>query len=264
MIIDTHTHVYPDKIALKASASIGRFYGIDMRFDGSVSMLTENCLKAGVDKCVICSVATTPRQTRSINDFLAETVREAKDISFAAHCALHQDMTEDEIERELNYAESLGMVGIKLHPDFQRFKIDDPCGYKIYERAEGRFPILFHAGDIRHDYSQPFRIEKVLRDFPRLTVIAAHFGGWSDWDEGARALAGKPNLYVDSCSSLYAISPEKALALVRAFGAENVLFGSDYPMWDSADEIEMIERLGLTGRELDLIMSGNASRLFGI
>jgi predicted TIM-barrel fold metal-dependent hydrolase len=262
MIIDSHAHVYPDKIAEKATSSIGRFYDLAMRHDGTFNALTAASKKAGVTHCVICSVATTPAQVQSINTFLAETVRSSASLKTAAFAALHQEMSADEISAELDRVEGLGMIGIKLHPDVQQFRIDDPLVYKIYEQAEGRFPILFHAGDIRHDFSQPARIANVMRDFPHLNVIAAHFGGWSDWDSGERFLVGHDRLMVDTSSSLYALPPATALRLIRAFGSENVLFGSDFPMWDASDELDMLFRLGLTANELDAILYKNAAYLF--
>jgi predicted TIM-barrel fold metal-dependent hydrolase len=261
MIIDAHTHVYPDKIAEKATSSISNFYDMAMRYDGTFNTLAEASAKAGVTHCAICSVATASEQVSNINTFLADTARCSDGLTVAAFCALHQDMSSDEIGAELNRAASLGMVGVKLHPDVQQFQIDDPSVYKIYEHAEGRFPILFHAGDIRHDFSQPARIAKIMRDFPRLCVIAAHFGGWSDWDSAKRVLAGLDNLFVDTSSSLYAIPPETALRHIRAFGSEKVLFGSDYPMWDASDELAMIYKLGLTAYELDDILYKNAMNL---
>ena len=261
MIIDAHTHVYPDKIAEKVSDVVGEFYDIKMRFTGDLRTLVGNCRKVGVDKCVIISVATTKAQVRTINSFLTETVKTGE-LPMVALCALHHEMTESEIADELDFAEKNGMRGIKLHPDFQKFAIDDRVAYKIYEAAQGRFPILFHTGDSRYEFSQPFRLKRVMRDFPGLVAIGAHFGGWSEWDDATRELAGQPNLFVDTSSSLYLFSDEQARKAISAFGAENVMFGSDFPMWDAGEEIRRLSQIGLSERETELIMYKNAQSLY--
>jgi predicted TIM-barrel fold metal-dependent hydrolase len=101
-----------------------------------------------------------------------------------------------------------------------------------------------------------------MKDFPNLVVIAAHFGGWSEWDDGVAALSGLKNLYVDTCSSLYTITPEQARAAINAYGAEHVMFATDYPMWCAKDELAYIDKIDLTDAERELILYKNALRLF--
>ena len=242
--------------------AVGVFYDLAMRYDGTVNALKAQCVKNGISKCLVCSVATTPKQVRSVNTFIAECVRDSGGLFFG-FCTLHPDMTPAEIHDELCFARERGLCGIKLHPDFQRFAIDDKKVYPLYEAGAGEFVFLFHTGDTRFSFSQPFRLRKVMDDFPKMTAVAAHFGGWSDWDNGA-TLAGRENLYVDLSSSLYAIPPEKAVAAIRAFGADRVLFGSDYPMWDVGREYELLCGLDITPGERADILCKNAERLFGI
>jgi predicted TIM-barrel fold metal-dependent hydrolase len=260
MIIDAHVHLYPDGIAAKAAESIGAFYSMPMRYDGSARTLLEICSRAGVDKCVLCSVATTPAQTRAINQFLAN---EKDRLGFAALCAVHPQMTEAQLALELEFARARGLAGAKLHPDFQRFQADDPAVFFIYEAlAACGLPLLLHAGDSRYDYSTPARVAAVARAFPGLTIIAAHLGGWSQWDAAVPLLSECANVCVDTCSSLYCLPPARARGLIRAFGAKRVLFGTDFPMWDAADEIRRLMALGLTEDELEQIFWKNAERLF--
>lgn len=263
IITDTHVHVYPEKIAAKASAGIGAFYGgMPMRFDGSVPVLNSVRKAAGVHRCVICSVATKPEQAEGINRFLQQT-RDESGGEFSALLAMHPLIDARTARDILQAGKEAGFVGVKLHPDFQRFAIDDRNVYHIYEAASDlRLPILFHTGDKRFDFSAPHRLKSVLADFPKLVAVGAHFGGWSEWEEAARVLPHTPNLFVDTCSSLYAFSPEKARDMINKFGAENVLFGSDYPMWDPADELRMLQRAGLPDRDLELILSENVKRLY--
>ncbi len=259
-IFDAHCHIFPVKIAAKASANIGNFYGIPMSFDGSVETLMKLYNKVGVNKCLVQSVATNPAQVSHINDFIAESVNEYPD-RFVGFCSLHPQMEKKEIEVEADRAIALGLKGIKLHPDFQQFKIDDPKVYPIYEAAEGRLPILFHTGDKRFDYSSPKRLANALKDFPRLTAIAAHFGGWSQWECGQKYLADNPNVYVDTSSSLYALSPEKAMEYIKAFTPDRVMFGTDYPMWSIEDELKNMEKLDLSDSDREKIMYRTACKL---
>lgn len=262
-IFDAHCHIFPEKIAAKASVNIGRFYDLHMDFDGSVKTLMELYARAGVDKCLVQSVATSPAQVRSINDFISESVKEHPGM-FVGFCSLHPLMEKKEIEAEIDRALALGLKGIKLHPDFQRFRIDERKAYDIYEAAEGRMPILFHTGDFRYDYSSPKRLANALKDFPRLVVIGAHFGGWSEWDDGEKYLADNPNVYVDTSSSLYSVSPEKALEYIRVFTPDRVMFGTDYPMWSVEDELRRMEKINLTDSEREKVMYKTACGLLGV
>ncbi len=259
MIIDTHAHIFPDKIAAKASDSISKFYDIPMDSDGTVSTLLELGREAGVDRFVVHSVATVPGQVEHINDFIMKSVNEYPDklIGFAT---LHPDY--DNIPLEVDRIIAGGLKGIKLHPDFQNFLIDEERAYAIYECVEGRLPILFHMGDSRYEYSKPQRLANILQRFPKLTVIGAHFAGYSEWDMAAEILKGY-NIYVDTSSSLFKLTPEQARRLIDIYGVDHVLFASDYPMWKPADELKKIARIQLSQEEREQIFYKNALRLFG-
>ncbi|GHU48234.1 amidohydrolase [Clostridia bacterium] len=262
-IIDCHTHIYPDKISEKATENVSAFYDLPIIYDGTSDSLKAQCAKNGISKCLICSVATVPEQVRSVNKFIADSVAESGGLFFG-FCTLHPDMSRAEIRDELAYAGEQGLLGIKLHPDFQRFPIDDKNAYKLYEEAAADFIFLFHTGDTRYNFSEPFRLAKVMSDFPQMTAIGAHFGGWSDWENAAQVLSGQQNLYVDLSSSFYAMTPDKAVSTIRSFGADKVLFGSDYPMWDVRKEYEFLCELDIAPREREKILHGNAELLFGV
>ena len=260
-IIDSHCHIYPDKIAAKASASTGDFYKMPSRLDGKVSTLLERGEKAGIEHFVVQSVATTPHQVSSINKFIADAVADSNG-KFTGLGTLHPDSSD--IEADIEEIVSLGLKGVKLHPDIQQFKIDDYRMLKIYELCEGRLPILMHTGDSRFDYSNPNRMMPILEIYKKLTVIGAHFGGWSVWDEATKNLSKFENFYVDCSSSLYALTPEEAKKLIYAYGTKRVLFGTDYPMWEPAGEIERFMQLKLTEQEREDILYNNTARLLGI
>ncbi len=260
MIIDSHTHIFPDKIAQKAADGIGRFYDmLVMRFDGTLSSLFKAGGEAGIDRFVVQSVATTPAQTDSINSFISECVKKFPDRLYG-FATVHPDS--ENIAGELDRAVGAGLCGIKIHPDFQRFNIDSPKAMPIYEYAQRhKLPVLIHTGDFRYEWSKPVRMARVLELFPDLTAIGAHFGGWSEWGDARKYLTGYRNFYVDTSSSLYSMTPDEAKAAVTAFGADRVCFGTDYPMWNPAEEMKLFNKIPLSQEERELILYKNILRL---
>lgn len=260
--IDAHCHIYPDKIAAKAVAGTDRFYGTVSKCDGTVSTLLSKEISGTVDLSLVQSVATTTKQVRSINEFIANEVSKHPGRLLGLG-TLHPD-SEDKAG-DIKHLKELGLLGVKLHPDIQGFKIDDERCLEIYEFCEKEgLPILFHTGDYRYDMSNPNRLIPILKKYSRLTVIGAHFGGWSIYEKACDALAGIPNLYVDCSSSFYYLSKEKATELIRRYGADRVLFGADFPMWKPIEELDFLMSLGLSDDEYRLILSENAKKVFKI
>lgn len=261
IIIDSHAHIFPDKIAGKAVKAIGEYYDIPMSASGTVGELLERGAEIGVDRFVIHSTATTVAQVQSINDFIASTA--AANDSFIGFGTLHPCLGEDGLRTEFERIISLGLKGVKLHPEFQGFSIDDDVMMPLYAVVEGRLPVLMHMGDENKDSSHPSKLASVLDRFPRLTVIAAHLGGYQMWDEAISRLSGR-NLFVDTSSALFALEPSEAARIIRAYGTSRVLFGTDYPMWDHKEELERFMKLDLTGEEQEAILWRNAAKLLGI
>lgn len=257
-IIDFHAHIYPEKIATNAIKGIGDFYSIKIDCSGTADDLVENGTESGIDRYLVQSVATVPKQVKSINDFIAEECRRYK--SFIGFGTLHPDSenSQEDIEQILN----LGLHGVKLHPDTQRFNMDDPKMFPIYDMIQGKLPVLMQCGDYRYTYSRPERLKNVLRNFPKLKVVAAHFGGWSLWDLALEYLLDM-NCYVDTSSSIMFLGQKRAKELIRLYGADRVVFGTDYPMWSAKESIEEITGLGLRDDELEKIFSVNAKRIIG-
>lgn len=264
-IFDAHAHVYPNKIADKAVRAIGDFYSVPIQKDGTVEGLIEAWTKDGkrlADKCLIHATATTPHQVQSINNFISSIVKEHD--CFVGFGTLHTEMGEEELFLEVERMIGIGLKGVKMHPDFQKFVADGEAAEKMYRATRSRLPVLFHAGDYRYDYSSPFRIANVAKKYPEQIVIAAHFGGYSEWDKVVEAYKGLDNVYFDTCSSLPFLPIEKARKLIDIFGAERFLFGTDYPMWAPLEELERFFALPLTERERELILGKNAEDLLGI
>ncbi len=261
-VIDAHCHIYPEKIAAKAVGGTDRFYGVISANKGTIADLTEKGDKAGIDRFIVQSVATTPKQVGSINEFIARSVAEAPH-RFTGLGTLHPES--EDIVGDIEHLVSLGLKGVKLHPDIQAFKLDDYRCLKIYEECEKRGLImLIHTGDSRYDFSNPNRLLPILKIYTGLTVIGAHFGGYSIWDEAAEKLAGIPNFYVDCSSSFGFIEKDKARELIKRYTADKILFGTDYPMWDIESELEYFFSLGLDEREIKSILSVNVTKLFNL
>lgn len=260
-IIDCHCHVYPDKISQAASKATGEFYGISVAHEGIISELKLLSLEARISHHVIFSVATAPKQVHSINNFILKTVCENPK-KFSGLGTLHPDSTD--IKGDIEEIISLGLKGVKLHPDIQQFKIDDYRCLKIYELCEGRLPILMHTGDKRFDFSNPNRLKPILETYTDLTVIAAHLGGYSVWEQAAKELSGFDNIMVDTSSSLSFMSPERALKIINSFGVDKVMFGVDYPVWNPKQELEKLLLLDLNEDEKSKILYKNAANLFKI
>ena len=244
-VINAHCHIYPEKIASKAVKGIRDFYDLDMSLNGKVDNLIEDGSKVGVVHYLIHSVATTPKQVRSINEFISEVVKSNPDL-FTGFGTLHPDS--DDVEGDFNHLISLGLKGVKLHPDFQQFALNEDRAFKMGEVInKGGVPVLIHCGDFRYNYSNPEQLKPFLDKFPDMTVIGAHFAGWSIWQEATEKLAGTPNL-----------------KLIYAYGVDKVLWGTDYPMWESESEMEFFRKIGLTKEEESKILYENAAKLLKI
>lgn len=261
-IIDCHCHIYPDGIVSKAVEAIESFY--DNRYkgaDGRIETMRKNGEASGVEGFIVFSVATTPHQVHSINNFIAECVEKSGGV-FTGLGALHPDS--EALQSDFDELCSLGLRGVKLHPDIQKIAIDDERMKRIYRLCEGKLPVLLHTGDYRYDFSNPDRMKRILDEFPGCTFIGAHLGGWSVWDEAVGKLSGYPNFYVDTSSCLCDISPEKFSELIEKYTPDKVLFGTDYPLGDVAGEIEVIRNSVKDEESLEKIFYKNAQMLFNL
>lgn len=258
--IDFHSHVYPDAIAPKAADSIREFYHLgDDAMDGKVQTLLEQGTKAGIEKFVILPVALRPSRTRHINDFILEEV--AKEDRFYGYGTIHAGM--ENLCEEVEYIMANGLRGLKMHPDSQVFAIDDPRLFPVYDMIGDQLPILFHMGDHRFDYSHPARLRKVLDLFPKLKVIAAHFGGYSMYDTAAELLYDK-DCFFDVSSSLMFMEEGVAEKYINHYGAQRFVYGSDFPMWDPVREMERFLSLKLTDAQKEQIAHITAEGILGI
>lgn len=262
MVVDFHTHVFPDAIAAAAIARLVETSGgrAKPHYDGTLGGLVAAMDRCGVDVSVTQPVATRPEQVRSINSSAADT-RSARIEPFGAmHPALADPA--EEIER----MSSLGLRGFKMHPEYQEFLPDDPALSRIWSAAEDHgMVVLFHAGaDLCFDTMRGTaeRFATLLQRHPGLRVVLAHLGGYEHWTAVERLLCGA-DVWLDTAFTLGHLPDDEFVALARAHGIDRVLFGSDGPWTDAAAEMAHLGRLGLTAEELGRVLGGNAERLLG-
>lgn len=255
-ITDVHAHFFPDALAERAVDNLGKYYSYTMHGKGTFADLMKSADDAGIARLVIHSTALKPTQVEVINDSTASHISE----NVAGFGTLHQDY-EGNFEKEIKRIKSLGLKGIKLHPDFQMFNTDDKKMYPVYDiiRSEG-LPILFHVGDRKSDFSAPRRLAKVIEDFPGLKIIAAHLGGYDVWGEAEEYVLGK-DVYIDTSSCFRRISYDRIRSLIGKHDIDKVMFGTDYPIERHDYCVENFLKLGFNDDELEKIFYTNADRL---
>ncbi len=260
-IIDIHTHIYPDKIARKATESIRDFYQLDgsQQMDGTVEMLLERGKQAGISQYVVLPVSNMPARVRGINEFVLSQAQSHD--NFLGFGTVHAAM--DGLCQEAEWIMASGLRGIKMHPDTQRFNIDDERLYPLYDTIQGKIPVLLHMGDTRYNYSHPVRLQKILDIFPRLEVIAAHFGGYSMYHT-ARELLWDTDCIFDISSALMFMERGEAERYINIYGAERMAYGTDYPLWDPVTEVRRFQQLKLTDEQFDQIAHKTAERVLGL
>ncbi len=260
-VFDAHVHIFPEKIAEKATLATGDYYGVKMYSTGNIENIKKELDRGVITKCLIHSTATRADQVEHINDYIASLV--AENDRFVGFGTMHAGY--EHIKEEVDRIIKLGLLGIKLHTDFQGFAIDDESALPIYEAARGRIPVLFHVGDTKSDLSAPERVAKICGLFPDLTVIAAHLGGYSVWDRAEEALVGKyENLYFDASSSIDFMDREQAIRIIKNHGTDKVLFGSDFPMHNPEGTVKKLIDMGFSKKDNEKMLYKNAEKLFNI
>ena len=261
-IIDFHLHAFPDKLAPRALSSLSeKGGGLVLCFDGTMNGLRRLMQQAGIRQGVVLSIATKPSQEQSVNRFAIEN--NSPDLKFFG--SIHP--RSKRIKEQLRELKEGGISGIKFHPEYQQFNVDDPTMLPVYSLiAEMGFVTTFHAGlDVSYDqpgHIRPAALARALPYFEGAPVIAAHFGGYMLWDEVERELVGK-DIYFDTAYSHSRVLIPQVTRLIRNHGADRILFGSDAPWSHPELEAGLVKRLDLSEAEKTAILSGNARRLLG-
>lgn len=279
MVIDIHTHIFPDKIAAEVIEKLSRISRAKYFSDGTLNGLLNSMKNCGVDISVILPVATNPLQVVKINDFAAKTAEKFSAQGIMYFGAMHPDF--EDFRAELSRVKNLGLKGIKIHPIYQGVNLDDKKFLRIIERAaELDLIVITHAGlDIGFPgvvQCSPKMARNVVKEIGNFKFILAHMGGWKNWDEVLTELAGT-NIFLDTAFStgkiptrsdfvwqaedLNLLSVEEFLKLVKTFGAEKILFGTDSPWSSQKDSVDFIKNLPISEIEKNKILGENAEKL---
>ena len=260
-IIDIHTHIYPSKIAVKATDSVRDFYQLrgSGNMDGTVELLRQRGALAGISRYTVLPVSNSPSRVHSINRFILEQTGIYQD--FIGFGTVHAAM--NDIEDETEWILNAQLKGIKMHPDSQRFPIDDPRLYPVYDMIQGKIPVMLHMGDPRYNYSHPVRLRHVMDTFPKLQVIAAHFGGYKMFNTAKEQLWDTDCIF-DISSAMMFMEPGEAERYINFDGAARMAYGTDYPLWDPVEEVRHFQSLKLTGAQFDQISHKTAERILGL
>ncbi|MEW6594268.1 MAG: amidohydrolase family protein [Thermodesulfobacteriota bacterium] len=260
-IIDFHAHAFPDPVAARAIPALEHAGEVKALLDGRLDSLLASMDRAGIAQSVICSIATRPEQFASILSW-SEAIRSDRIIPFPSIHPAAPDAA-----AQIAAIRAAGFWGIKMHPYYQEFVLDEERMWPLYEAmAAAGLILVMHTGfDIgfpRERICDPERIVRVIERVPQLRLVATHLGAWDDWDAVEELLIGRP-LYMDISYSLQYLAPERARRMIRNHPAGYVLFGTDSPWADQGEVVELLKGLRLDAAEEAGILGDNAARLLG-
>ena len=261
MIIDFHTHAFEDELATTAIPFLEQQGHVTAATDGRTAGLLASMNRAGIDRSVVCPIATKPSHYHGIRKWALQVRATQPRIEMLM--SIHPDDPDalshiDEIAQD-------GFKGIKMHPYYQGFTIDDPNLFPIYERlAERGLFAVFHTGyDIAYPpepVANPIRVRRVIDALPGFKFVATHMGGWRDWEESRKHLIGQP-VYIGTSYSLQELPVETARTMILDHPMDRILFGTDSPWADQKEELARWEVLDLPADYLAAALGGNAERL---
>lgn len=263
-IIDFHTHVFPDRIAKQAIERLAEESGeYQPLTDGTLKGLLGSMDRAGIDASVVANIATRPAQMLPILEFC----RHIRSDRVVPTVSFHPDNAAADVEKMLSDAAGEGIRGVKLHPMYQDFAIDDRRMFPFYQMI-GHFGlfVVFHTGlDVAFPGSMLADVERVKRlaeEFRELTIVATHVGGWRQWDR-AGLLGACPNVYTETSMCLTEMTDGRFVALLEHFDEDRVLFGSDSPWTDQKEMLERTTALRMPDSRKEKMLFQNAARLLG-
>ena len=259
-ILDFHGHFFPDEMAEHAVETVESISGGEIVpvLDGTMNGLLTGMSESGITTTVTLPVATKPEHVESINSNLPQESEEI--VPFGALSPFSETW-----ESDIDFLVEQGIKGVKLHPEYQGFYIDDTNYFPIYEKlAESNIIALFHTGydpgPFSSDHATPRMVKTMMDAVPNFTIIAGHFGGLSMWEEVQEFLVGE-NIYFDTAAIMNHIDPKLFEKMVHSHGSEKVLFGSDTPWEDQKASIDFILRSGLTDQQKENILWNSGMEL---
>ncbi len=259
--IDFHAHIFPEMIANKAVGKLAVISGITPFTNGTLADTEKKMADRNINRFVCLNIATAPGQERTINS-VAATVTKEHPGHILSLGSVHPESSD--WESHLEQIKASGLPGIKLHPDYQGFMIEDKKVYPVYEKCSelGLF-IVFHSGWDCYSpnlvHAKPECSAKVAKDFPKLKIVLAHFGGLRMWEEVRDNIIGLDNVYLDTamCAS-YAEDKKLIADMIKNHPAENVFLGSDCPWEDPGKSVKYIESLPISDDAKEKIFYQNA------
>ncbi len=265
MTIDFHTHAFPDDLAPRAIAAWNGAVpdGAHAVLDGTIGALLRSMDAAGIERSIICSIATAPKQVDSILRW-SLGIRSDRIVPFAS---VHPDCADP--AAEVRKIAAAGLPGIKMHALYQGYALDDARMWPFYEAvAEAGLVLQLHSGGdlafpLEDDRASPRRLAAIHRAFPDMTLVAAHLGGWQWWDDVAEILAGT-DVYFET-SYTFGVAQEEVIGrIIERHGADRILFGSDSPWCDQATTLSRVRQAFRDPGEQELVLRKNARRLLGL
>lgn len=260
MLIDLHTHIFPDDKAPSILHDMSVRKGIPHFIDGTLDGLIGAMQTSSVDFSLISRITTRKDNVASVNQWLLDCTRP----NVLPMATVHPDLPV--ASSDLAAMRAQGFRGVKLHPDYQGFFVDDPRMYPFYEAAQAvQMPVLFHAGLDRGlpppVHATPRRLLKVHRAFPGLLMIAAHMGGEDNYEETEALLLGR-EIFIDTAFVLRIMPPATLKRFFRKHPIDRILFGSDSPFTDQAVELAFLFDLPyLTPAEKEKVAGENTAAL---
>ena len=266
MVIDFHTHAFPDAIHERAIASLTAASNdlLQPCHDGSLSGLQKNMATFGVDLSVVQPVITKPSQTKTLNEWAAKITAENDNIISFGGVHPHSD----DWKRDIDFVCSLGLKGLKFHCEYQDFHIDDPLMLKIYDYAFSKGLIILHHAGYDPAFKPPFKSSpemfyNVWKEMKGGVMIAAHLGGINQWDEVEEFICGT-GIYIDTSMGQEYYRTEQFMRIVNTHGADKILFGSDAPWSRAGFELESIRACALTDAQKEQILCKTAQKLLNL
>jgi predicted TIM-barrel fold metal-dependent hydrolase len=262
-IVDFHTHAFPDALAPRAMKALCEGAPEAKAFhDGTVGGLLKSMDKAGIERSVICNIATRPSQFEPIIKWSKEIAAE-RIIPF---CSIHPE--DPDAIANISAIKAAGFKGIKMHPYYQDFYLDETRMMPIYEQTsrEGLILVMHCGYDIAFPHVRrcdPARIRKVKELFPDLKFIATHMGAWQQWDEVAAQLVGQP-VYIEISFAMELLPPEEAREILTRHDENYLLFGTDSPWTDQSNALRLLKKLKLPHIRLEKLLWRNANNLLAV
>jgi len=264
LIIDFHTHVFPDELAPRAMQSLSQ--GIAKTYqpvsDGTKAGLMKKMDDWGIDISVILPVVTKASQVKKANEFVA-SISSERLICFGGIYPHTTDFRED-----INFVKRLGLRGLKFHAEYQNFVVDDPHMLAVYDYALSQGLIVLHHAGYDPAFPPPFKstpkqFANIARAMRGGIIVAAHLGGHDQWDDVEEHLAGC-DIFLDTSMGFEYFNRNQFLRIVKKHGPGKILFGSDAPWSNASSEIRALQQMQLDPLEIEAILGGNASRILGL